>query len=569
MAKRTVITAESRVALVGGVAISAGTDTAAEAGPRAEPVRVLSGRLGKLAVHGAEAGLVDVLKTRPTVQELLLAAQAQGVGALQTLSLVRTLHSGGWLADGKKPAQAQTLWRGPLLVLLVTWVVAAGLLLPLTPAGAVVALTQAAGLAAGLTVLWATAPWLSKPGEWLALRLLGVHQARARSWAWMRRRLWQSAVRRRALDPVERGYIALGTWNIAHLLAVVLFCGALIGGRAQAWAYGPGVATAWLAPALARLILLGLLSMLAMLPALVLAWMGATSLGQWLPRRATPPLRSSPVDAATAQRLAAELALLPIFASIDAAWLAELAAAAVCEDHGDGAAVLRQGEPGDRLCWLAAGTVRVQVEDEAGLTYDVATLGPGALFGETALLEAVPRTATVLADGHVQVVTLAREAFARLIASQVASASEVREHIRTAAALRSHPLFQALDAAGLRGLLTAAEVLRLGEGHDVVTQGEAGEHLYVLREGAVRVQRSSPRGPRNLASLQAGDWFGELALLGTATRTATVTTTMPSVLVRLHRDAVDAALVRDVTGALLLLEAAAERLDRLKAGEVA
>ncbi|MBI5608747.1 MAG: cyclic nucleotide-binding domain-containing protein, partial [Deltaproteobacteria bacterium] len=229
----------------------------------------------------------------------------------------------------------------------------------------------------------------------------------------------------------------------------------------------------------------------------------------------------------------------------------------------------RQGEPGQHLCWLADGRVRVRVEDEAGLVYDVASLGPGALFGETALLQAVPRTATVLADGPVQVVTLSRDAFARLWQGQAASAGEVREHIRTAAALRSHPLFQALDAEGLRGVLGAAEVVQCAAGDDVVTQNQAGDHLYVVREGSLRVHRSTPKGPKLLAKLQAGDWFGELALLGAGARTATVTAETPCGVVRLHRDAVDRALSRDVAGALVLLEAAAERMARLRAGEVA
>jgi len=546
-----------------------GATLAATAGLQSPELRVLTGSPGKLALTAREAELVDLLSGRPTLAAWLELASERGYGALEGLALLQVLGQGGWLDQAEGGAPRRAIWVGPLRVLVGTWITAIGLLIPVTPAGLGAAATTAVVVAAGLTALWTAAPWLSRPGELLAQRWLGVHQARARSWAWLRRRLWSNTVRRRALDPLERAYLALGTWNLAHLVATMLFGGAVVAARAQQWAYGPGLAGAWLPAPIARLLLLGALAALTVGPGLVLAWMALSGLGQLLPRRATPPLRTTAASGEAAEHFASELASLPIFQGVKAELLRELAAAAVLEDYADGAAVLRQGEPGHRLCWLANGRVRVRVEDEAGLVYDVASLGPGALFGETSLLEAVPRTATVLADGPVQVVALSRDAFARLLEGQAASAAEVREHIRTAAALRSHPLFQALDAQGLRGVLGSAQVVRCAAGDDVVTQNQPGDHLYVVREGSLRVHRSTPKGPKRLATLQAGDWFGELALLGAGVRTATVTAETPCVLVRLHRDAVDQALSRDLAGALLLLEAAAERLARLRAGEVA
>jgi CRP-like cAMP-binding protein len=60
--------------------------------------------------------------------------------------------------------------------------------------------------------------------------------------------------------------------------------------------------------------------------------------------------------------------------------------------------VVREGEPGDRFFALRSGAVVVEHELPSGLTREVARLGAGDCFGETALLDRVPRTASVRAQ---------------------------------------------------------------------------------------------------------------------------------------------------------------------------
>ena len=84
------------------------------------------------------------------------------------------------------------------------------------------------------------------------------------------------------------------------------------------------------------------------------------------------------------------------FAPLEAAHLRRLAAHlkphAVCA----GRVIVQQGQPGYACFLLRAGHVEV-VQQEGGVERHLTTLGPGALFGEVALLSAGPRTATVRA----------------------------------------------------------------------------------------------------------------------------------------------------------------------------
>jgi putative peptide zinc metalloprotease protein len=91
----------------------------------------------------------------------------------------------------------------------------------------------------------------------------------------------------------------------------------------------------------------------------------------------------------------AELAASTLLATLPAARLQTLAARLEPLRVPAGATVLRQGEHGDTCYLLASGRVEVLLQTDAAPDRRLATLGPGAFFGEIALLTDSPRIATV------------------------------------------------------------------------------------------------------------------------------------------------------------------------------
>jgi CRP-like cAMP-binding protein len=75
-----------------------------------------------------------------------------------------------------------------------------------------------------------------------------------------------------------------------------------------------------------------------------------------------------------------------------------------------GEALFRQGDPGDSVYVLVSGEVDVRVKGEDG-EHDLATLGPGTLLGEFALLADERRTRSVVARTEAELWELTREAF--------------------------------------------------------------------------------------------------------------------------------------------------------------
>jgi CRP-like cAMP-binding protein len=95
------------------------------------------------------------------------------------------------------------------------------------------------------------------------------------------------------------------------------------------------------------------------------------------------------------------------------------------------------------------------------------------------------------------------------------------------------PMFRACSKKDLALIARLAENHRFEKGQDVVKEGKRGQEFYVIVDGKAKVTR----GGRKVATLGAGDHFGELALLDPSPRDATVTAETPlEVLILMERE---------------------------------
>ena len=86
------------------------------------------------------------------------------------------------------------------------------------------------------------------------------------------------------------------------------------------------------------------------------------------------------------------------------------------------------------------------------------------------------------------------------------------------------PIFSSLDPDQLATIANWFDAEHVGEGVRLVGEGSHGYTFFVLAEGTASVTA----GGEELATLQAGDFFGEVAMLGSGRRTASVTSTAPA-----------------------------------------
>jgi CRP-like cAMP-binding protein len=89
--------------------------------------------------------------------------------------------------------------------------------------------------------------------------------------------------------------------------------------------------------------------------------------------------------------------------------------------------------------------------------------------------------------------------------------------------IRKVPLFSHLSRKQLAQIAKVADEIDLREGKEMTREGTTGREFFVILEGSADVRR---RG-RKINSLKPGDFFGEIALVTSVPRTATVAATSP------------------------------------------
>ena len=130
--------------------------------------------------------------------------------------------------------------------------------------------------------------------------------------------------------------------------------------------------------------------------------------------------------------------------------------------------------------------------------------------------------------------------------------------------LASVPIFAPLPGMSLEHLAGRLVPLRVDSGTVIVRQGDEGDRFYMLVEGKVEVSEDG----KPISSLDAGGYFGEIALLRDLPRTATVTASTPVVLYALDRDDFLAAVTGHAPSAQAAEDVVSARLAGLPTPEI-
>ncbi len=131
------------------------------------------------------------------------------------------------------------------------------------------------------------------------------------------------------------------------------------------------------------------------------------------------------------------------------------------------------------------------------------------------------------------------------------------------AVLRRVAFFANLDPGQLQALSRVAVARSVVAGDPILREAEPGDLFFVIVQGEVKVFVDSPDGREVvLTHLQAGEFFGEMALFEGESRSASVTALTDSELVALSRDDFFAALAADFGLTKKILQTLSARLRR-------
>ena len=116
--------------------------------------------------------------------------------------------------------------------------------------------------------------------------------------------------------------------------------------------------------------------------------------------------------------MSAALAAVPLFAGLADDGLVSLVQGMRVRRFRRGETVFHVGDPGDALFIVMSGSIKITLPADTGDEAILATLRPGDFFGELALLDGAPRSATAVAIEATETYILPRDRFRELIATE-------------------------------------------------------------------------------------------------------------------------------------------------------
>ena len=172
-----------------------------------------------------------------------------------------------------------------------------------------------------------------------------------------------------------------------------------------------------------------------------------------------------------------------------------------------------------------------------------------ALAGAVMIDEAVAQydaTAQYYEDNGLTVQAIAVKKKAEKVREQLPKASDAAGKTEPlfSRPVPKSPLFEVLTDDERTALAGEMEVESHDEGSVIISEGDPGSSMYLIVSGEVKVYTRGTGGTVYLARLGEGDFFGEVSVLTGKPRTATITASQRTELLRLDKEKLDNALAK-------------------------
>jgi len=220
---------------------------------------------------------------------------------------------------------------------------------------------------------------------------------------------------------------------------------------------------------------------------------------------------------------------VPLYAEINPLLFRELILGSNVLMPKPGEAVFRKNDYTNTFFAILDGTVQIELGEEKDRHR--VPLGAGQFFGEMSLLSGRRRSGTVYAGPGCVLVESPRREILKLINS-VEGARRVIDQLFVIRAIQSSFAPQA-SFDDLREVAAGAKLNRFKTDQPLFREGDEADCLHLIRSGSVAVARSVGGRDVVISYVAAGNYVGEMGLMGRTRRSATVTATVPTETVSL------------------------------------
>jgi CRP-like cAMP-binding protein len=130
-----------------------------------------------------------------------------------------------------------------------------------------------------------------------------------------------------------------------------------------------------------------------------------------------------------------------------------------------------------------------------------------------------------------------------------------------------YSVFRDLPEQAAQTLAAQLQTMEVGAGDVIVRQGAPADKFFIIVDGEVEVVREDDGQPRTLATLKRGQFFGEIAILRSTPRMATVKAVTPTTLFAMERQAFQGLVAQSMGTTQDFDRVIQQRLEEIGAGE--
>ena len=227
---------------------------------------------------------------------------------------------------------------------------------------------------------------------------------------------------------------------------------------------------------------------------------------------------------------------IPLFAELKEEDLTELCKHIKLRRFMKNSPIVRQGDAGDNFYTIVSGKAKIIVTGNNGVEKTLGTLSTGDSFGETALIEKGPRTASIITLSQTAVFEISREGFEKFLASNTENREKITGKIRLGKMLLASSVFSFMSQKQISYLIKNLKPEKIKAGTVVFKQGDEGNKFYLIQEGNIHLERFDNSLKTLDIILKPGNFFGEMALVKNIPRTATAEAVSDSLLFTLDKE---------------------------------
>ena len=249
-----------------------------------------------------------------------------------------------------------------------------------------------------------------------------------------------------------------------------------------------------------------------------------------------------PYRKSVGQTLALMQQRIPLFTEVNALVFRELMLGSKVHTPAAGEAIFRKNDYTNSFYTIVDGSVEIELVAESGESRRI-PLGTGQFFGEMSLLSGRRRSGTVYAGKDCVLIESPRRDILKLMNSDD-SVRKVVDRLFIARAIQTG-FAPGTPFAELEPVAARAELKRYRKGETLFAEGEEADRLLLIRSGSVSISRRVGEHEVVISYVAAGNYVGEMGLLGKTRRNATVRATVPTEVVSLDAEAFGELLQRN------------------------